>query len=110
MKSFGRLLRQMRGTIPVARIAEQAGIDAGYLRSVENGQHVMPEILAYEILRQVFELTEREALRVLLGLQLYDLGLTDNELRQLVVDLVRKEVPKPIEEQLRKIYRRYAPR
>jgi len=107
MKSFGRLLRQMRGTTPVEQIAQQARIDPGYLRSVESGYRVVDQIVAYELLRKVFELDDREARRTMLGIQLYDLGLRDGELRQLVIDLIRGETPRAIQEQLRKAYRRY---
>jgi hypothetical protein len=74
---------------------------------VEAGQVLVEEKLAWQILRRGFDLPRPDADRLLLGIQLYDLGLKDNAIRQLVIAVIRKEMPADIQDELRQLYERY---
>jgi hypothetical protein len=108
MKSFGRLLRRLRGTTPLATIAKRTTFDEGYLASLESGRRVADEFTARHVLARGFELDKSDVTRVILGVQLYDIGLRDPDFRQLVVDLVVKKTPAPVRDKLRRLYRSYA--
>ena len=108
MKSFGRLLRKLRGTTSLATLAQRTALDESYLASVEAGRRVADEFVVRHILTKGFALDRGDTQRLVLGIQLYDLGLRDNDLRQLVVDLIMKTTPGKTREQLRAHYRRYA--
>ncbi len=110
MKSFGRLLRKLRGTTSLTLLAERTALDVTYLASVEAGRRVADEFVVRHILTKGFALDRSDTQRLILGIQLYDLGLRDNELRQLVVDLILKTTPGKTREQLRTLYRGYADR
>jgi len=107
MKSFGRLLRLMRGTTPRAEIAARAQVDAAYLEALETGRVTADEQVAHHLLRHGFQLDPDEARRAVLGIQLFDLGLKDNELRQLVLDVILNTVPDAIRQQLHTLYQSY---
>ncbi len=77
MKSFGRLLKRLRGQTSLETMAERAGLEADYLAQVEAGQILVEEKLARQILRRGFDLHRPDADRLLLGIQLYDLGLKE---------------------------------
>jgi|SRR6266511_2490630 len=106
MKSFGRLLKRLRGQTSLETMAERAGLEADYLAQVEAGQILVEEKLARQILRRGFDLHRPDADRLLLGIQLYDLGLKDNAIRQLVIAVIRKETPADIQDELRQLYER----
>src|SRR5688572_22165982 len=108
MRSFGRLLRRLRGETSLSTVAERAHFDELYLAQVEEGEVAVDEATAGQILRESFDLNRSDTDRLILGIQLYDLGLRDNQLRQLVIDLIRKETPQPIRSELRQLYQRYA--
>lgn len=108
MKSFGRLLRKLRGTTPLEELTMATKLEPGYLASIEAGRTVPEEVVARHILRQGLGLDRVETARVILGIQLYDLGLRDADFRQLVIDLILKSVPAPAREELRCLYRRYS--
>jgi transcriptional regulator with XRE-family HTH domain len=108
MKSFGRLLRKMRGSTPLRELAQRAGLSYSYLSNLEAGRKIASEERARQILRRGFDLEEPDTTRLILGVQLYDLGLRDNDFRQLVIDLIIDSVPTRVREQLRKLYHRYA--
>src|SRR3954447_24961652 len=74
MKSFGRLLRKLRGSTPLAALAQRTALDTGYLGSLEAGRRVADEFVARLILGQGFELEAEDVTRLILGVQLYDLG------------------------------------
>ena len=107
MKSFGKLLRKMRGPQSLAELAKRTTFDERYLLALEAGRQVPEEFVVRHILRRGFGLSQRDASRFVLGVQLYDLGLRDTDLRQLVIDLITKESPKKVPDQLRQIYRGY---
>ncbi|HTE20977.1 MAG TPA: hypothetical protein VK689_21640 [Armatimonadota bacterium] len=107
--SFYRLLKRLRGTTPLAALAEQCGCDERLLARLEAGHRPVDEATARDLLRRGFGLAKRDIDRFILGIQLYDLGLRDNDLRQLVLDLLLKTAPENVREQLRRLYRNYAP-
>jgi hypothetical protein len=108
MKSFGRLLRRLRGKTPLLTIARRSQLAADYLGNVEAGQVPIDETMARHILRHGFDLHRQDTNRLILGLKLYDLGLKENDLRQLVIGLIRKELPPAARTELKQWYRRYA--
>jgi transcriptional regulator with XRE-family HTH domain len=109
MNSFGRLLRRLRGKTSLSTVAERAHLDELYLVQVEEGDVAVDVATARQILQQGFGLNRPDTDRLILGIQLYDLGLKENDLRQLVIDLIRKETPPPIRTEIKQLYRRYAP-
>jgi hypothetical protein len=108
LKSFGKLLRRMRGRKSLATIAAQAEISAELLQDVESGHRPVEEDLARHILQRGFDLNDGDTTRVLLGVTLYDLGFTDNEFRQLAIDLQIGQTPPEIRDEIRRLYRSYA--
>lgn len=110
MKSFGRLLRKLRGTTPLATLAAQTRFEEGYLAGLETGRQVADEFVARHILSRGFDLSKPEVTRVVLGIQLYDLGLRDNDFRQLTIDLILKAVPARTREAIRGLYHDYGGR
>jgi hypothetical protein len=106
--SFGRVLRKMRGTTSLEELAARTGIEAPRLAYVESGRLTADEWLARLILRQGFELEKPDIDRLILGIELYDLGLRDNEVRQLLVDFISKTAPTHLGERLRELYRSYS--
>jgi hypothetical protein len=106
MKSFGRLLRRLRGQTPLPTLAAQAQLDPEELSQIEAGRVPVDEILARRILKEGFALKKPDIDRLILGIQLYDLGLKDNDLRQLVIAVIRKETPPSVEAALKELYRR----
>jgi hypothetical protein len=108
MKSFGRLLRRMRGTTPLETLATRTALDPAYLARLEAGRLAADEVLVRLILIRGFELDRSEADRVVLGIQLYDLGLRDNDLRQLTLDLILGTAPAGVRDEIRRLYRTYA--
>lgn len=107
MRSFGRLLRKMRGVTPLSTIAKRTAVDEGYLLSVERGQIIADELLVRQILRQGFDLDKHDTTRVVLGIALYDLGLRDSDLRQLVIDLITRDTPAGVRERAKRLFRSY---
>jgi hypothetical protein len=108
MKSFGRLLRRMRGTTPLSTLATRTRFDEGYLASLEAGRRTADEFTVRHILSRGFELDNEDVSRLVLGIELYDLGLRDNDFRQLTIDLILKAVPARAREEIRRLYHRYA--
>lgn len=108
MKSFGPLLRRLRGEQTRAHIARKMGITAGDLERLEAGRKTPPLPAACRLLCRGFGLTEEEAVRTYLELELFDYGLRDDELRGLAVDLIGDLVPPPVVVELRRLYRGYA--
>jgi transcriptional regulator with XRE-family HTH domain len=107
LTSFGRLLRRLRGRTPLSGIATRAGLDVNDLTRLESGDTVPDESLARQILRDGFALPRKDINRLILGVYLYDLGLKDNDLRQLVVALIRRELPAAARADLKALYHRY---
>jgi transcriptional regulator with XRE-family HTH domain len=107
LPSFGRLLRRLRGRTPLADIATRMDLHEPYLMEIETGAQRPDETLARRILREGFALPRKDIDRLILGLYLYDLGLKDNDLRQLVIALIRRELPPPARAQLKELARRY---
>lgn len=110
MKSFGRLLRKMRGSTSLTEIADRTTLDESYLARVEGGRAVADEFVVRHILAKAFDLERRDITRVVLGIQLYDLGLRDSDLRQLTVDLITQDAPTKVRERAKQLYREYAGR
>jgi hypothetical protein len=108
LKSFGRLLRRLRGKTPLETIGQAAALDPVYLDHLERTQVLVDLTMARHILQRGLGLPRGDANRLILGLQLYDLGLKDNELRQLVIAAIRKELPISTRTELKQLYRRYA--
>jgi hypothetical protein len=106
MKSFGRLLRRLRGKTPLATIAHRCQLDLQYLENVEAGRVLLDETMARTILRDGFDLHRQDINRLVLGVQLYDLGLKDNDLRRLVIAWIRKELPPPVRDEVKQLSRR----
>jgi len=100
----------MRGTTPLKQIARKTRLDVSCLQSLETGRVLPDTALARRVLRRAFDVDQENAARLVLGLQLYDLGLRDNELRQLVIALIRKAIPERDQEEIRGIYRRHLTR
>lgn len=107
VKSFGRLLRTLRGVTPRAEIADRTRLDEPYLARIEGGRTLADEVMVRHILAKGFGLARIDVARLVLGLQLYDLGLRDPELRLLVVDLITKSIPVRVREELVALYRGY---
>jgi hypothetical protein len=108
VKSFGRLLRTMRGVTPLVEIADLTRLDEPYLARLEGGRTFADEVMVRHILTKGFGLARAEVARLVLGLQLYDLGLRDPELRLLVIDLITKSAPVDVRKRLHALYRGYA--
>lgn len=108
MRSFGRLLRRLRGTTSLEELARKTALEESYLAGVEAGKRVAEEVIVRHILRTGFALSVRDTTRLVLGIQLYELGLRDNEIRQLVVDLITREVTEAVRERVRLAYRSYS--
>src|SRR4051794_15699920 len=72
--SFGRLLRKMRGSIPLDELAARTGFDGEYLKSLEAGRLPADEFIARHVLSRGFRLGRDDVDRLILGIQLYDLG------------------------------------
>jgi transcriptional regulator with XRE-family HTH domain len=106
MKSFGRLIRRLRGETPLLLVAQRLGLAPEYVAQVEAGQVLVDPETARRLLRQGFAVHRQDVGRLILGVQLYDLGLRDNEIRQLVIGVIRKEWPAPVREELKQLYRR----
>ena len=107
LNSFGRLLRRLRGRTPLSEVAARAGLNEEYLTNLEAGEVPVDETLARQILRDGLDLHRKDINRLILGLHLYDLGLKDNDLRQLVIALIRRELPAAVRAELKELYRRY---
>jgi hypothetical protein len=107
MKSFGRLLKRLRGQTPLETLGERTGLDPASLAQVESGKVVMEESQARHLLRQGFDLPRSDVDRLLLGIQLYDLGLKENAVRQLVIAVIRKEAPPDTQAALRQLAEQY---
>lgn len=110
MKSFGRLLRQMRGTTPLEEIARRTRRELLYLQDIEARRLIPDAKIANQILMRGFELDEADSRRAILGIQLYDLGLKDNDIRQLVIAVINGVVPEACAAELRRLYREYVER
>ncbi len=108
MKSFGRLLKRLRGQTPLETIGERTGLDPEQLVAIEAGRVRVEEAQARQILKQGFALPRPDIDRLLLGIQLYDLGLKDNDMRQLVIAIIAKELSATHLDELRVFYRRAA--
>ena len=106
LKSFGRLLRRLRGKTALEMMAQHAELDPADLAQIEAGHRVVDQGVASRILQRGLGLPRKDAHRLILGLHLYDLGLKDNDLRQLVIALIRKELPPTTQDELRHVYRR----
>jgi transcriptional regulator with XRE-family HTH domain len=107
LPSFGRLLRRLRGRTPLPELAARTGLEEPYLSQIETGAIVPDEAVVRQILHDGFQLDRKDIHRLILGLQLYDLGLKDNELRQLVIAVIRRELPAAARAELKEFYRRY---
>lgn len=105
MRSFGRLLRRMRGTIPLGKIAQRIRREPQFLENIESGRVVPDERVARAILTRGFDLDADESRRAILGIQLYDLGLKDNDIRQLVIAVIEGSVPETTRASLKRHYR-----
>ena len=111
MQSFGRLLKRLRGgNLPLAELARRTALDEQYLERIEAGRLVTEVVIVRHILFKGFRLERPYVQRLVLGIQLFDLGLRDNDLRQLTVDLITRRTPPRIREQIRALYHRYADR
>lgn len=108
MKSFGKLLRKLRGQIPLEEIGRKAFIPLDYLRAIERGDEVADQKLAARILTDAFALSSVDTRRLLVGIELYDLGLRDPEIRQLVADVIARRTPPKVVEALRRLYLGYS--
>jgi hypothetical protein len=106
LPSFGRLLRRLRGSTPLADLAARTGLPEAYLTNVEAGTTPVDEAMARSLLRTGFALPRQDIHRLILGLHLYDLGLKDNDLRQLVIAAIRQELPEPLQVALKELSRR----
>src|SRR4051794_19674563 len=106
MKSFGRLLRRLRGKTPLATIAQRCQLDLPDLEDVEAGRVLLDEMMTRTILRAGFDLHRQDINRLILGVQLYDLGLKDNDTRQLVIAWIRKELPPLVRDEVKTLPRR----
>jgi transcriptional regulator with XRE-family HTH domain len=106
MKSFGRLLRRLRGKNPPAEMASRMGIAEHELAQIEAGELPVDRATARRLLRRGFVLPRPDIERLILGVELYDLGLKDNDIRQLVMAVIRKEAPAQVGKELKALYRR----
>ncbi|HSC20951.1 MAG TPA: helix-turn-helix domain-containing protein [Solirubrobacterales bacterium] len=106
MKRFGRLLRRLRGRTPLPEVAHRMQLAASELTEIEAGRVPVDRPTARRLLRRGFALPRMDVERLILGVELYDLGLKDNEIRQLVIAVIRKELPEPLREELKALYRR----
>ena len=86
--TFGRLLKRLRGETPLIAVADQCGVDSTFLRTIEEGRRPIDEASARRILVKGFAMERQDIAKAILGLQLYDLGLRDNQLRLLVIDAI----------------------
>lgn len=110
MKSFAQLLRRMRGKLPLQELARRARVPFGILERIAAGKQVPEEAQARQILRMGLELTPEDVERTLLGLRLYDLGLRDNGVRELVTDEILGRLPLPIRARLFRLAGEYESR
>ena len=110
MKSFGPLMRRLRGPLGQSETARRIGLSKGYLANLEAGRKVPTEARARRMLERGFGLTGPALDRTIAELRLLDLGLADPELRALALDLIAGRVPADVLSHLRKLYRRYSGR
>lgn len=110
MKSFAQLLRRMRGGLPLAELARRAKVPFVALERIATGEQIATEAQARQILGRGLELTPADVERVLLGLRLYDLGLRDNDVRQLVADEIHGLLPARMRARLFRLAREYSQR
>lgn len=106
MKSFGRLLRRLRGQTPLTALAPLTRLAREELERIEAGRERVDEALARRLLKDGFALKKPDIDRLILGIQLYDLGLKDNEIRQLVIAVIGKELSEALQDELRQLCRR----
>lgn len=105
--SFGKLIRRMRGKASLTTLAALTQLDASELEQVEAGAPVT-ELTGRIILKRGFKLNKADSDRLILGLKLYDAGLHDNDIRQLVIDWMSDTMPSRTRAALRRLYRSYA--
>jgi transcriptional regulator with XRE-family HTH domain len=110
MVSFAKLLRRMRGQVSIAELAEKAGVYPEALAKVEAGRLSPDEGMVRLILGRGLGLPREDVDRTGLGLRLYDLGLRDNDIRQLVIDVLQRRIPDAARAELKRLYRGYAGR
>jgi hypothetical protein len=108
LKSFGKLLRRLRGITPVEQLAERIGVSAEFIVNVETAVTPIGESTARYFLKHGFGLDQNEVKRLILGIRLYDLGLRDNIVRQFVEDVILKTAPPDVQAELRRLYRSYS--
>lgn len=107
MKSFGRLLRRLRGRTPLPEVAQRMRLAAHELTEIEAGRVPVDRATARRLLRRGFALPRPDVERLILGVELYDLGLKNNEIRQLVIAVIRNELPDSLCQELQGLYRRH---
>jgi transcriptional regulator with XRE-family HTH domain len=101
--SFGSLLRELRGTIPLKELARRVGLSDTYLSNVEAGRRTLSEEKARSVLERGFGLAEDQSTRLILETKLLDYGIK-GEIRELVADLIQDTLPQGLRRELLKLY------
>ena len=107
MKSFGPLLRELRGTVPLREVGRRCGLSYSYLAKVEAGRKVLGAERARRVLRDGFGYPDAAAESALIQVGLRDLGLKDPALRRLVAGLVEGSLPDALSRSLSRMADRY---
>lgn len=90
MRSFGSLLKRLRGTMQAQALARRLGMPKSYIANIEAGRKTPSERQARRILEHGFGLTGDEADRCLLHVLLFDYGVRDEPVREVLIDLIER--------------------
>lgn len=107
-KSFALLLRRVQGNLTLEEIARRAHLALPLLEQITSGQREPDEAQARQILTRGLEMEPEDVERALLGLRLYELGLRDNDVRQLIADEIRGVLPVRLRSRLFRVADEYA--
>lgn len=110
MKSFAQLLRRMCGRVPLTVLARRAQVPLQVLEGIAAGKQLPTESVARRILGRGLELSPEDVERTVLGVLLHDLGLRDNEVRQLVIAEILGTLPARFRARLFRLAREHAER
>ena len=90
MKSFGSLLKRLRADEPLSLLVDRLGVPKSYIVNLEAGRKKPTEKQARRILKVGFGLTEDEASRCILHVLLFDYGVHDEPVRDILIEVIEQ--------------------